>query len=283
MHKLFKNKTVVITGATGGIGRALAWQFANAGSRLVLIDLEASQLSALENQLEHLGSKVVSHVCDISDHALTQQTFLQIASQMGHIDILINNAGIKEVEPFESTTLTSLHRMMDVNYFGAVNCTYAALPYLKESAGVIMTIGSLTTLYPQGGMAGYIASKNALTGFFDTLAIELADSGMSVMLIHPGYTNTDLHKRSSRASELLEVASSRTTGILSADSVAEMVFNQIVIRKRRVIINNQKIGYCLLHRFFPKYYDKLMYKLYERSTLSLTCHTDATPISKSET
>ena len=190
----FKHKVVVVTGATGGIGRALSWRFASAGARIVLIDLDEAQLSAVQNQVERSGADVLSIVCDITDYQKCQAAMQQVVDHFGGIDLLINNAGVSHRSRFEDTELSVFERVMAVNYFGTLHCTKAALPSLIERKGTIVTLSSTGGFAPMIGRVGYSASKHALHGLFESLRLELKEKGVHVMMVCPGTTATDMHK-----------------------------------------------------------------------------------------
>ncbi len=183
MKNDFKHKVVVVTGATGGIGRALSWRFATAGARIVLIDLDLEQLSALQNQVERSGTEVLSIECDITDFERCQVAMQQVVDQFGGIDVLINNAGISHQSKFAETDMCVFRRVMDVNYFGAIHCTKAALESLVQRHGMIISLSSTGGFAPMLGRVAYSASKHALHGLFESLRVELKEKGVRVMIV----------------------------------------------------------------------------------------------------
>ena len=144
----FNHKTIVITGACGGIGRALALRFGEGGGRIALIDINAEQLASFTEHLQSRNIQVRGYLCDISDSEQVQRSFLRIKDDFGKIDVLINNAGITHNSRFEDTDPSVFQKLMDVNYFGAVHCTRAALPDLISSCGQIITMSSMSGFAP---------------------------------------------------------------------------------------------------------------------------------------
>ena len=250
----FKYKVVVVTGATGGIGRALSWRFAKAGARVVLIDLDQEQWLALQNQVERSGVEVMSIVCDIVDKERCQQAMREIEDRFGGVDVLVNNAGIGHHSLFQETSTAVIRRVMEVNFFGAINCTKAALASLVARKGMIITMSSVLGYSPMICLSGYAASKHALHGLFNSLRAELLNDGVHVMIACPGKTETDLRKHMlSGDGQIIEVERSKI--MASPNEVAEAVYNGARKRKRLVVHSKASKLTQLLYRYFPAYYE----------------------------
>lgn len=250
----FKYKVVVVTGATGGIGRALSWRFAKAGARIVLVDLDKEQLLALQNQVERSGVEVMSIVCDIVDRERCQQTMKEIEERFGGVDVLINNAGVGHHSLFCDTSTDVIRRVMEVNFFGTLNCTKAALSSLIQRKGMIITMSSVFGYSPMICLSGYAASKHALHGLFNSLRAELLNEGVHVMIACPGRTETDLRKHMlSGDGQTIEVERSKI--VASPNDVAEAIFNGA--RKKKRLIVHSKVSKLtqFLYRYFPAYYE----------------------------
>jgi NAD(P)-dependent dehydrogenase (short-subunit alcohol dehydrogenase family) len=192
MVRNFSGRTVLVTGAAGGLGRSLCLCFAAAGARIAALDRDRAGLEALAVELGAAGSEVFTAVCDVTDAPACDQAVAAVLSRFGSIDVLINNAGIAHRSAFAETALAVLHRVMDVNYFGAVHCTHAALPALTRNRGLIIAISSVAGFAPLIGRTGYAASKHALHGFFDSLRTELQDQGVGVLLVCPSFIVTGI-------------------------------------------------------------------------------------------
>lgn len=257
----FKHKVVVVTGATGGIGRALSWRFAKAGARIVLLDLDAEQLSALQNQVERSGTEVLSLQCDVTDYGRCQSAMQQICNHFGGIDVVINNAGISHHSSFIDTELAVFKRLMEVNYFGAVHCTKAALSSLIKRRGMVINLSSTGGFAPMIGRVAYSASKHALHGLSESLRVELKEQGVHVMIVCPGATATDMHK-STLAGDGSTVALRMDPNrrLAAPADVAEAVFKGAVERKRTVIHSRMSKVSWFYWKFFPAMYENKLYR-----------------------
>jgi len=251
----FKHKVVVITGATGGIGRALAWRFAKASAHIVLLDLDAELLSALQHQLEPSGVRVMSMVCDITDEERCIEVFQEIRDQFGGVDVLINNAGISQYSRFIDTQESVVRRLMEVNFFGALHCTQASLNSLLERKGMIITLSSILGLVPSPFRSGYSASKHALHGLFDSLRSELVNEDVHIMMACPGKTDTDIDKHVLGGDgSMIQFYQSEEPKASPVD-VAEAIFRAARDRQRLVIYAKVNLFEKLLYRYFPSYYE----------------------------
>ncbi|MBD2313379.1 SDR family oxidoreductase [Desertifilum sp. FACHB-1129] len=194
MH--FTNKTIIITGASAGIGRTLSLSLAQQGANLVLAARDATALAEVADACHKGGGNAIAIPTDVTQPQACQHLIEQAIATFGQIDILVNNAGISMLAPFEQVTdLSIFEQVMQVNYLGAVYCTHYALPYLKTSRGLLVAISSLCGKTAVPTRTGYVASKHALQGFCDTLRIELRGTGVDVLVVSPGFVATDIRKR----------------------------------------------------------------------------------------
>lgn len=260
-HYSFKRKVVVITGAAGGIGRALSSRFAAAGAHLLLLDILKPQLDALAQQFNHLGGQVMALPCDVTDEQAVQAAMQKANHHFGGIDVLINNAGITHRSTFADTEVAVFRRIMDVNFFGALNCTRAALPSIRERQGMIITLSSLAGVSPQLWRSGYSASKHALHGLFESLRVELEEEGVPVhvMMVCPGFTATDINKNALQG----DGTPARDRGVLvgrvaSPATVADCIYRGALKRKRLLVLSNVNRLARVLARLFPKRFERMM-------------------------
>ncbi len=192
----FRDKSVVITGASAGIGRALAVALATRGARLTLAARDAAALDSVVGECNKAGGEAIAIATDVSEVDSCRALIEGAVARFGAIDSLVNNAGISMWARFrEVTDLSIFERMMRVNYLGAVYCTHFALPHLEQSRGLLVAISSLTGKHGVPTRSGYAASKHAMQGFFDSLRIELRDSGVDVLVVSPGFVATDIRAR----------------------------------------------------------------------------------------
>lgn len=258
---MFKNKTVVITGGAGGIGVALARAFGAQGARIALVDLRADGATAVATGLVDAGMDVRPYVCDVTDFAACESVMQEVRNDYGGIDVLINNAGLTHVSAFAKTAPEVYRRVMDVNFFGAMHCTKAALPDLIARRGKIAVMSSIAGIAPLAARTGYCASKHALHGFFDTLRCELRDAGVSVTLVCPTFTDTGFATRGLGSDGDTLKAERGTTGDLNTpEAVAIATRDATAAGKRLVIVGNTgKLGH-LVNRIAPGIYENMMLK-----------------------
>ena len=178
----FKDQVVIVTGASSGIGRALALQLASEGACLSLAARNAERLEKLAQECDELGGQAIPVPTDVADQAQCHRLIDATVQQFGRIDMLVNNAGITLVGKFEQLPdLELFQQVMAVNFNGLVGCTYYALPYLQDTAGRIVNVSSLGGKLAIPYNTSYIASKFAVTGFSDSLRMELRKEGVSVV------------------------------------------------------------------------------------------------------
>jgi NAD(P)-dependent dehydrogenase (short-subunit alcohol dehydrogenase family) len=183
---------VAITGAASGIGRALALRYARSGARLGLLDRDAAGLDAVAAELAERRTEVQAVACDVTRWEDCKSAIDSILDAYGGVDVLINNAGITHVSPFADTDVEVVRRVMDVNFFGALHCTRAALASLVARRGLVVVLSSVAGFSPLAGRCAYSASKHALHGLFETLRSEQRESGLGVMMVCPGFTRTQI-------------------------------------------------------------------------------------------
>lgn len=258
--KVFERKVVLITGGCAGIGRALAMRLAQAGARLVIFDLQQTELDSLVQHLrDHHNCDALGLRCDVADALAVEQAIALACERFGGIDVLINNAGITHRSTFAETELAVFQRIMAVNYFGAVHCTKAALPSLIARRGQIIVLSSLSGFAPLLYRSAYNASKHALHGLFETLRAELKGSGVNVMLVCPGFTATDLRKNALVGDGSMAQQPPLAIGkVASAQDVAEAIYRGALARRRLLVLSNINWRARLLARFFPQLFERML-------------------------
>ncbi|SFM32120.1 SDR family oxidoreductase [Halopseudomonas yangmingensis] len=256
----FQQKVVVITGGCAGIGRALALRFAQAGARLALLDIQCEALEAFRQQLQSkLNVEVLALPCDVADHQQCEQAIGHVIEHFGGIDVLINNAAITHRSAFAETELKVFERIMGVNYFGALHCTRPALDSLVQRKGQIIVMSSLSSFAPLLYRSAYNASKHALHGLFQTLRLELQDSGVNVMLVSPGYTATDIRKNALKGDgSIIQQSPAAPFKVAAAADVADAVYQGAVRRRRQLVLSNVDWRARLLARLFPRLFERWM-------------------------
>ena len=187
---------MLVTGASSGIGAELALQFAAAGARVALAARDVARLEDVATRCRVAGGEAFVVQADVSDMESCRDLVERTAAHYGAIDILVNNAGMGAGGRFDEVTdLTVFETLMRVNYLGSVWCTAYALPHLRTSRGIIVAISSLAGLTGVPGRTAYGATKHAMAGFFDSLRIELAGTGVDVTVIYPGFVFSEINRR----------------------------------------------------------------------------------------
>lgn len=191
---MFKHKRIIITGASRGLGRALALAFAKQGAQLALFARDAKQLHAVQTECQALGATCIIVPGDVTQPNDCAALIQQAVESFQGIDYLINNAGTSMWANFtDISDLSLFEKLIRVNYLGAVYCTHYALPYLKKSRGMIVAISSLQGKHGVPYHTAYSAAKHALNGFLDALRIELIGSGVDILTVNPSWiADTDL-------------------------------------------------------------------------------------------
>jgi short-subunit dehydrogenase len=190
-----RDQVAIITGASSGIGRALALQLAGQGAKVVLAARRADRLELVADECRRLGGEALAVPTDVSDETQCKSLVEQAVAQFGRLDMLVNNAGLTVIALLEDYSDLSLFKhTMAVNFYGAVYCTYYALPHLIRSRGRIVAVSSLGGKAPVPYNSPYVASKFAMHGFFDSLRIEMMKYGVSVTIVCPYWVVTSFHE-----------------------------------------------------------------------------------------
>lgn len=252
-------KIVIITGASSGIGKALAKEFFSRGAKLSLGARRLDQLEALKQELK--GPDILCTKTDVSIEAECRNLIDKTLEKFGCIDILINNAGISMRALFNEMDLEVMHRVMDVNFYGTVYCTKYALPALLRSKGSVVGIISIAGYIGLPGRTAYSASKYAIRGFLDTLRIEHLHSGLHVLVAAPGFTASEVRKVALTADGTPQGETPRhEESMMSAETCAFSIAEAIKKRKRSLILTfiEGKLS-VFLGNFLPSLLDKLTY------------------------
>ena len=257
----FKNKVVVITGGSEGIGKALVETFLQKGARVATCGRNFDKLYELQTRFSN--KPLMTHTADVSRESDCHQFIQKVIKVYGSIDILINNAGISMRAMFEQTELETLRKLMDINFWGAVYCTKFALPFIIENKGTIAGISSIAGFRGLPGRSGYSASKFALNGWLESIRTELADTGVHVLTACPGFTASNIRKVALNKDAKPEAESlMKEEKMMSASECAGHIFKAIEQRKRTLILTNQGKEAVWLNRLWPALADKLIHKFY---------------------
>ncbi len=261
----YKDKIAVVTGASSGIGRALAYEFAHRGCRVVLAARSADKLQGVVEDIKAAGGDALAVETDVTKQEECRRLVERAVEKFGGIDILVCNAGISMRAIFDDVDLSVLHRLMDVNFWGTVYCTKYALPYLQVSHGSLVGVSSVAGLHGLPGRTGYSASKYAMTGFLETVRIENLKKGLHVMVACPGFTASNVRFAALTADGSAQGQTPRKEEkMMSAEEVARRIANGIAQRKRLVLMEFEGRATHFIKKFSVGFLDRMFYKVMAR-------------------
>ena len=265
MANYLKDKRIVITGASSGIGEAMAREYAKMGAKIVMAARRSEELERIAADIRNAGGSVAFAACDVTKEEECKHLMEVAVEAFGGIDVLICNAGLSMRALFDDCDLKVLHRLMDVNFWGTVNCTKYALKWLQQSKGSLVGISSVAGIHGLPGRTGYSASKYAMTGFLDTIRIENLKKGLHVMTACPGFTASNVRFSALTADGTQQGETPRDEAkMMTPEEVAHIVAKGIQRRKRLCLMEWEGRGTHLLKKFFPALVDKLFYAVMSR-------------------
>jgi short-subunit dehydrogenase len=233
----FTGKTILITGASTGIGRALALELADQRAQLALNARDADRLAQTASECAARGAAVLAVPGDVSTGTECRRIVAGTLERFQKLDVLVNNAGMTMWARFDALAdLAPLERLLAVNYLGAAHMTAVALPYLKNSRGLIVAVASIAGLTGVPERTGYAASKHAMVGFFESLRIELRGSGVDVTIVAPDFVKSELHKAALGADgRPLGKTPMDEPHIMTSEQCARLILRAMVRRQRLLV------------------------------------------------
>lgn len=257
----FTDKVVIITGGSDGIGKALVELFLSHGAKVATCGRSNEKLYEL--QRSHAGQSLITYMADVSNETDCANFIRETVKVFKTIDILINNAGISMRALFAETSLDTLRKVMDINFWGTVYCTKHALPYILQQKGTIVGVSSIAGYRGLPGRTGYSASKFAVNGFFESLRTELLDSGVNVMWVCPGFTASNIRNAALTKNATPQgVSPMDENAMMTAEECARLIVAAIEKRKRMLIFTMNDRRTVLVNRLFPSLADKLTRKFF---------------------
>lgn len=225
----------------------------------MLLDRDEAAVEAAAAELTAAGIEALALTCDVTDERACADAVKQAVWRFGRLDVLVNNAGITHRSPFEATETEVLRRVMDVNLFGAIHLTRAALPHLKRSQGLIVALSSVAGFTPLIARTGYSASKHAMHGFFESLRTELAPHGVGVTIVCPSFIATGIDRNAlgptgSAATHAQVVVGRR----LHPDDVADRIVRGAGRGRRLLLIGRTAHAAWWVSRLAPALYERIM-------------------------
>jgi len=199
------------------------------------------------------------HEADVKNIDDCKNLIDKTVEKYGKIDVLINNAGISMRAVFEDLDLFVIKELMDTNFYGAVYCTKFALPYLLKQKGTLIGISSISGLTPLPGRTGYSASKHAMEGFLNTLRLENIKKGLNVLIVHPGFTSSNIRNMALDKNGNTQKENPRNEEeMMSAERVAQIIAKATLKRERDLILTHQGKLVVWLHKNFPSITDRII-------------------------
>lgn len=258
MYQL-NGKVIVVTGASSGIGKALAFEALKQGALVALCARSISKLQEVYGNMDE--SSVFFMAADVSIEEDCRSFMNAVVDKWGRIDVLINNAGISMRALFEDVDTKVIRELMEINFFGAVYCTKYALPAILKNKGTVVGISSIAGYRGLPARTGYSASKFALQGFLESLRTELLHTGTNVMWVCPGFTASNIRNvaRSSDGTAQGETPLNESK-LMTSEECAEIILTAIKKRKRTVVMTFLGKLTVWINKIFPGFADKSVYK-----------------------
>ena len=255
-----KNKLVIVTGASSGIGKACAIMFAKKGANIVLAARSEEKLKEVALEISGFGVQVLIVATDVSIEEDCRNLIETTLTKFGRIDVLVNNAGISMRAAFADLDVDVLKKVMNVNFWGMIYCTRYAIGSILENKGSVVGVSSIAGYKGLPGRTGYSSSKFAMHGFLEALRIENLKKGLHVLIACPGFTASNIRNTALAADGSSQGETPREEQkMMQPEEVAEYIVDAVIKRKDRLTLTfNGKLT-VLLNKFFPKLVDKLVY------------------------
>jgi NAD(P)-dependent dehydrogenase (short-subunit alcohol dehydrogenase family) len=265
MKNSLEGKVVVITGASSGIGEAMARLYSKMDAKVVLAARNEEKLALLAQIIKTEGGVAIYVTTDVTKEEDCKRLIDRTVEVFGGIDVLICNAGISMRAAFDDVDMNVLHRVMNVNFWGTAYCAKYALPYLQASRGSLVGISSVAGLHGLPGRTGYSASKFAMTGLLETIRTENIKKGVHVMVACPGFTASNVRFSALTADGSAQGATPREESrMMTAEEVARIVADGIAKRKRLCLMESEGRLTHFVKKFAPSLLDRIFYWVMSR-------------------
>lgn len=256
----WKNKVVVVTGATSGIGEACAIKFGQEGAKIVITGRSDEKLQLSLEKLSKLGIDAIAVLADAGSQEDNKRMVVEALDAYGRIDVLIANAGISMRALFEEMDLKVFEKVMDTNFWGTVYATKYCLPEILKNKGSIIGISSINGYRGTPARTAYTASKYAMNGFFESLRTEVMKRGVHVLVACPGFTASNIRNNALTADGSVQGESPRDEAkMMTSEEVAEAIFKATVKRKRDLILTGEGKLAVFLNKWIPGIVDGIVY------------------------
>ena len=261
MSAYFKDKVVVVTGGTDGIGKALVDALIDMGARVATCGRDHDKLYRLQS--EYPSAYLHTMIADVSSENDCRRFIETTIHNFGGIDILINNAGISMRALIKESSVEVIQKVMDINFYGTVHCTKHALDSIIERKGTIVGVSSIAGYRGLPGRSGYSASKFAVQGWLESIKTELMGDGVHVMWVCPGFTTSNIrHAALTKDAKAHGSTPMDETKMMSAEECAQHILKAIRKKKRTLVLTFTGKRTVFMQKFFPKLSDKLVNKFF---------------------
>lgn len=252
-----QGRVVVVTGASMGIGEAIAKLFAEEGAQVVLSSRDLGRLEAARRRIGN-PERTVAVACDVSDPAESEALLRTVLDRYGRVDVWVNNAGFGLVDSVQRMDLAACRQMFDTNLFGAIRCMQLVIPVMREQgSGCIINVSSVAGFIGVPYMAAYGATKHALNCISRATRAELAGTGVHVLNVCPGFVKTEFSANAIRGTDRKKMGGGNKRGI-EADQVARATLHGYLAGKREVVVPWFYNLVILAYRLFPKVVESTM-------------------------
>ena len=260
-----KDKVIIITGASSGIGKDLVFTLAKNGNKLVLAGRNKEKLNAILQKMNEVNISAIIIVTDVCKKEDCKNLINKCITEFGRIDVLINNAGISMRALFNESDLEIIYKVMNTNFWGTVFCTKYALPYLLQSNGSLVGVSSIAGHIGLPERSAYSASKFAMNGFLESVRNENMENDLHVLIACPGFTASNIRKAALTKDGTPQKESPRNEQkMMTAKKVAKNIFCAIDYKKDTLTLSiNGKLA-VWLNRFFPKLAKRLVFDHFKK-------------------
>ena len=264
-----KNKVIIITGASSGIGKALVFALAKNGNKLVLAGRNKEKLNAVLQKMNEVNINAISIVTDVCKKEDCKNLINKCITEFSRIDVLINNAGISMRALFNESDLGIIDKVMNTNFWGTVFCTKYALPYLLQSNGSLVGVSSIAGHIGLPKRSAYSASKFAMNGFLESVRSENMENDLHVLIACPGFTASNIRKAALTKDGTPQKESPRNEQkMMTAKKVAKNIIYAIDCKKDTLILSINGKFAVWLNRFFPKLAKRLVFNHFKKEKRS---------------
>lgn len=256
------NKVALITGASSGIGKALAFQYGKQGYSVVFTGRDVARVNQVAEDLQKEGITAKGLVLDSASEADNHTAVEEAVVTYGGLDLLICNAGISMRALFEEVDPIAFQKVMDINFYGAVHASRAALPHILKSKGSIIAVSSINGHRGTPARTAYTASKYAMQGFFEALRTEVMHRGVHILVACPGFTGTSIRQKALTANGSAQGESPRDESkMMTSEEVATAIYKAHKRKKRDLVLTTQGKLAVWLNKIIPSQMDKIVYNV----------------------